>query len=233
MEENAKSLVDKDLSYKQSKELFDIFQMFHELNVNEHTEKKKTGSTELTYLSWAWAFESALAICPDLDYEILTFENNLPYVFDSKTGYMVFTTVTIKGKTRTMWLPVMDNNNNAMKDEPYSITYKNGSKKVVNAATMFDINKTIMRCLVKNLAMFGLGLYIYAGEDLPSPEADKEKDLKTIVTEITALASEYSKAGKRDLAIEIISKYCPNTQYTKCKDVNVLNNVLADLKGGI
>ena len=91
-----------------------------------------------------------------------------------------------------MWLPVMDGANNAMKAEPYEYTVKNpnfryakkqedgryldkyGNEqpeyfvKHVNAATMFDVNKTIMRCLVKNLAMFGLGLYIYAGEDLPT-----------------------------------------------------------------
>jgi hypothetical protein len=76
-----------------------------------------------------------------------------------------------------MWLPVMDGANKAMKRQPY--TYKvwdrynnKWQEKQVAAATMFDINKTIMRCLVKNLAMFGLGLYIYAGEDLPESDGD-------------------------------------------------------------
>jgi hypothetical protein len=79
------------------------------------------------------------------------------------------TEVTIGGKTLDMWLPVMDGANKAMKDKPYSYTTRYG-EKTVEAATMFDINKTLMRCLVKNLAMFGLGIYIYAGEDLPEAE---------------------------------------------------------------
>ena len=69
----------------------------------------------------------------------------------------------------------MDSNNNAMKDKPYEYTTKYGTK-TVDSADMFDINKTIMRCLVKNLAMFGLGLYIYAGEDLPPKEPEVEKE---------------------------------------------------------
>ena len=74
-----------------------------------------------------------------------------------------------------MWLPVMNSSNKAMKETAYTYqvydTFKRQYvEKTVNAATMFDINKTIMRCLVKNLAMFGLGLYVYAGEDIPCDE---------------------------------------------------------------
>jgi DNA-directed RNA polymerase subunit RPC12/RpoP len=65
-----------------------------------------------------------------------------------------------------MWLPVMDNANKSMKLEAYTYNTRQGDK-TVEAISMFDINKAVMRCLVKNLAMFGLGLYIYAGEDLP------------------------------------------------------------------
>jgi hypothetical protein len=79
---------------------------------------------------------------------------------------MVMTEVTIEEQTLEMWLPVMDGANKAMKNKPYSYTTRYGEKSV-EAATMFDINKTLMRCLVKNLAMFGMGIYIYAGEDLP------------------------------------------------------------------
>ena len=86
---------------------------------------------------------------------------------------MCYTSVTIEGITHTMWLPVLDSNNRAMKSEPYTVKTK-FSEIVVAPATMFDINKTIMRCLVKNLAMFGLGLYIYAGEDLPESEHEAE-----------------------------------------------------------
>lgn len=138
------------------------FEKLNSINVNNHTEEKNG----LTYLSWAWAWAEVKKQYPDAQYKILRFENNLPYVFDEKTGYMVFTQMTIEGITHEMWLPVMDGANKAMLDREYTYKTKYG-EKVVDKATIFDINKTIMRCLVKNIAMFGLGLYIYAGEDLP------------------------------------------------------------------
>lgn len=149
------------------------FQTLNSVNVNEHTERKKTGGTELTYLSWAWAWAEVKKRYEDISYEVKKFDG-LPYVYDDKTGYMVYTSVTIDGITHEMWLPVMDGANMAMKAEPYEVTYPNGRKRPVAAATMTDINKTIMRCLTKNLAMFGLGLYIYAGEDIPEGEEQPE-----------------------------------------------------------
>ncbi len=146
-----------------------VFEKLNAINVNGHTEEKNG----LTYLSWAWAWAEVKKVYPDAEYSIMKF-NGLPYVFDENTGYMVYTTVTIEGKTHEMWLPVMDGANKAMKAEPYTYINKWKQEKTCEAATMFDINKTIMRCLVKNLAMFGLGLYIYAGEDLPESEENAE-----------------------------------------------------------
>lgn len=140
------------------------FETLSKVNVNDHTEKKNG----LTYLSWPWAVSEIGKAYPDFTFEVKKFDG-LPYVYDERTGYMVYTEMTINGITREMWLPVMDGANKAMKSEPYSYKTKYGDK-YVEAATMFDINKTIMRCLVKNAAMFGLGLYIYAGEDLPEEE---------------------------------------------------------------
>lgn len=144
---------------------------FNELvsaNVNEHVEQKNG----LSYLSWAWAWAEVCKRYPDANYEVVKF-NGLPYIYDENTGYMVYTRVTILGITREMWLPVMDGNNKAMKNRAYEVQTKY-KKFTVDPATMFDINKTIMRCLTKNLAMFGLGLYIYAGEDLPESVEDAE-----------------------------------------------------------
>lgn len=154
-----------------------VFEALNAINVNDKTEKKKSGGTELTYLSWTWAWAEVKKRFPDAHYEIVM-NNGLPYVYDENTGYMVFTNVTIDGITHMMWLPVMDGANKAMKNEPYEYSTKYSGKKTVEAATMFDINKTIMRCLVKNLAMFGLGLYIYAGEDLPEVEAEEMEEKK-------------------------------------------------------
>lgn len=143
------------------------FEKLNKIDVSKKAEKKN----KLTYLSWAWAWTETKKVYPDATYCIHKFENNLPYVYDDNTGYMVFTSVTIDSITHEMWLPVMDHLNKAMKKEPYSYKTKYDEKSV-QAATMFDINKTIMRCLTKNLAMFGLGLYIYAGEDLPEVTED-------------------------------------------------------------
>ena len=160
-----------------------VFETLFQKNVNENVEKKKSGKTELSYLSWSWAWAEVKKLFPDARYEILKFQSVngplLPYLYDEKTGYMVFTTVTIDNLTHEMWLPVMNGANKAMKDKSYNYTTQYNGEKTVEQASMFDINKTIMRCLVKTLAMFGLGLYIYSGEDLPEepplPElSDKE-----------------------------------------------------------
>lgn len=153
----------------------EIFKTLASIDVSKHVEKKKVSGIELSYLSWAWAWHEIQKAYPDANYVIVK-HNGLPYCYDEKTGYMVYTQVTIEGVTREMWLPVMDDHNRAMKNEPYRVTTKTNSF-TVNAATMFDVNKSIMRCLVKNLAMFGLGLSIYAGEDLPL-----QRDEETIET---------------------------------------------------
>lgn len=151
-----------------------IFKTLSQINVNGMVDKKQTGGTTLTYLSWASAFQAAKENYPDLEYEVeRNPETGMPYWYDPLTGYMVFTKVTIGCQTNEMWLPVMDGTNHAMKAEPYQVQTKY-KKFTVPAATMCDINKAIMRCLVKNLSMFGLGLYIYRGEDLPDGESQAQ-----------------------------------------------------------
>ena len=180
------------------------FDILNSVNVNEHTEVKDTGKTKLTYLSWAWAWAEVKKRFTAASYEIVKF-NGLPYVFDEKTGYMVYTTVTIDGITHEMWLPVMDGNNRAMLDHAYEVQIKY-NKFTVQAATMFDINKTIMRCLTKNLAMFGLGLYIYAGEDIPETDEDEKPQTKEAPAPKKADTKSESKPtlNWRDLLRELI-----------------------------
>lgn len=162
------------------------FNELYSVNVNGKTEEKNG----LTYLSWAWAWAEFCKRYPDANYEVVKF-NGLPYVYDDATGYIVYTKVTILGVTREMWLAVMDSNNYAMKKESYKVVTKYKTIDV-KPATMTDINKTIMRCLTKNLAMFGLGLYIYAGEDLPE-DATESATAPTEPTETTKSKSK-SKA---------------------------------------
>jgi len=116
------------------------------LDVNKYTEKKGN----LTYLSWANAVAEFIKVYPDFEYGYKS-ENGLSYFGNEAQGYMVYTWVKAGGITREMWLPVMDNRNKSMMKP-----------------TTFNVNTALMRCLTKNLAMFGLGLYIYAGEDLPT-----------------------------------------------------------------
>lgn len=144
------------------KEIREKFQELYSLNVNEYVEKKQG----LSYLTWSYAWAEFKKIYPDAVYEVKKDEAGRCYFGDDQIGYMVYTSVTAGGLTYEMWLPVMDNNNKSMKLNSYTYSTRAGEKNV-EAISMFDINKAVMRCLVKNLAMFGLGLYIYAGEDLP------------------------------------------------------------------
>lgn len=226
------------------------FNKLFSINCNEKTEKKSNGSVELTYLSWCYAWSETKKLYPNAQYEILKFgENKLPYVYDEKTGYMVFTTVEIEEIKHEMWLPVMDSANKAMKDKPYTYKVKRWDsstkkyvqiEKNVEAATMFDINKTIMRCLTKNLAMFGLGLYIYAGEDLPEnieeTEDFKEEKPKTKTkskeTKEIMITEQQKEIIKKSFTAEEIKGYLGNVKKQKLSELTLVeaSNLLRNKK---
>jgi hypothetical protein len=177
----------------------EIFKKLNAINVNENTEKKNG----LTYLSWAWAWAELKKAYPDATYKIRQFDGK-PYLYDENLGYMVMTEITIDNITHEMWLPVMDSANNAMKSTEY--TKKNKYKEVpVLPATMFDINTAIMRCLTKNIAMFGLGLYIYAGEDLPEEDVERQQ----------------AEAHQREVENAKISEVKVKALLARCKAENV------------
>ena len=152
-----------------------MFDALYSLDLSDKLERRE--NDKLSYLSWANAWAEFKRAYPNSEYRIIKDPTtNLPYFNDPNIGIMVYTEATADGQSYEMWLPVMDAKNKAMKEQPYtyqvydSYNKKTYVEKTVQAATMFDINKAIMRCLVKNLAMFGLGLYVYAGEDLPNEE---------------------------------------------------------------
>ncbi len=157
-----------------------VFEKLSSIDVSDHVDVVKSGRTSLKYVSWTHAWAGVVKEYPEANYEVVKQPNGLPYVYDPNTGYMVSTTVTIDGITREMWLFVMDGANKAMKAERYSYKVKDWKNpgqfvdKWVEPASMFDINKTIMRCMVKNLAMFGFAIHIYAGEDLPMTQPKPE-----------------------------------------------------------
>jgi hypothetical protein len=144
------------------------FQKMYEVDVN-HKTKEKSG---LKYLSWAWAWAEFKKINSDATYLVDLYDGK-PFLCDKDLGYMVSTTVTVGDLTIPMHLPVLDGANKSQKSVDYNYKTKYAEKEC-KAASMFDINTAIMRCLTKNLAMFGLGLYIYAGEDIPTIDNSDE-----------------------------------------------------------
>jgi len=133
-------------------------------NVNEHTEKK----ANLTYLSWAWAWAEALKADPAAIYKVDMFGDKC--YMDINGTAMVFVTVTMFGKPMTCQLPVMD--------------YRN---KAIPNPDAFAVNTAIMRCMTKALSLHGLGLYIYAGEDLPEGETGSEVEIGKMIDLISAI----------------------------------------------
>ena len=141
------------------------------LNVNGHTEKKNG----LTYLSWAWAWQEALKQDPAATFHVQTFDGK-PYMDVNGTA-MVWVTVTMGGRSRTCFLPVMNSQNAPISAAGRTFKDKYGNEKVEKLDS-FNVNTAIMRCMTKCLSLFGLGLYIYAGEDLPEGEEEKPEPKK-------------------------------------------------------
>ena len=130
------------------------FCQLNAINVNSKTEQKGN----LSYLSWAWAWGEVKKLFPDATYTIYENERGWNYHTDGKTCW-VKTGVTVNGIEHIEYLPVMDNRNNSIH---------------ADKVTSFDVNKAIQRSLTKAIGRHGLGLYIYAGEDLPETEKDEE-----------------------------------------------------------
>ena len=144
-------------------ETTNYFKTLNGINVEEHIEKKGG----LRYLSWAWAWGEVKKVFPNATYKI--YENTLPsgyvvnYFTDGKTAY-VKTGVIINDLEHIEELPVMDYNNKSIPLEKM---------------TSFDVNKAIQRSLTKACARHGLGLYVYAGEDLPEDEQNEQSENTT------------------------------------------------------
>ena len=143
------------------------------INVNEHTDKKG----KFTYLSWAWAVDQLLQLDPKA-----TWDYQAPMQFGDTL--MVFCSVTAFGKTMTSQLPVLNHQN-----------------KAISNPNAMDVNTAMQRCLAKAIALHGLGLYIYAGEDVPDePAPDLTVDANLWVdsiktcTSIDELKATYGKA---------------------------------------
>lgn len=136
-----------------------FFEQLATINVNEYVEKKG----KFSYLSWAWAVDQLRRHDPQATWEVMRF-NGMPFM-KTECGYFVEVAVTCSGITLSQIHPVLNNNN-----------------KPIEKPNAFEINTSIQRCLVKAIALHGLGLYIYAGEDLPDTgEQEPQKDWGALI----------------------------------------------------
>lgn len=174
----------------------EIFDELYGININPHVEQDYKG---LSYLSWATAYKLAMDKDPAMNYEIVQDNDGMPF-FSRGDVHIVKTKVTMFGETKEMFLPIMDNKHNAVA--------KPNSRQV---------NDNIMRCLAKNIAMFGIGLPLYVGEDLAQfkDDASNNKSKKTTETEfkkaidmINALANTEEKSEK---VFDMIEKFNKNS----------------------
>lgn len=161
-----------------------IFETLNAVNVNGHTEKKNG----LTYLSWAWAWAEIKKAYPDAQYTIYETPEGCIYWTDGRTCW-VKTGVTINGLEHIEYLPVMDYRNAAIP---------------VDKVTSTDANKAIQRSLTKACARHGLGLYIYAGEDLP--EAEQSAETAKRDTDAAKARQDAKKACQT-----VVKAYCQRT----------------------
>jgi hypothetical protein len=175
------------------------------LNVNDHVEKKQN----LSYLSWAWAWAEALKADPAATFTVKTFLRDhyteMPYMDVNGTA-MVWVTVTMFGKPMTCFLPVMNHRNQPIQN-PDS----------------FQVNTAIMRCMTKGLALHGLGLYIYAGEDLPQSEEIAPVIIKAVTPDGTAMADVEVNTGQADANVQLFAEGMM-TYTNHCTDVKGLNS---------
>ncbi|WP_204981686.1 DUF1071 domain-containing protein [Mammaliicoccus sciuri] len=199
-----------------------LFNQLNKLNVNEHIEKKNG----LSYLSWSWAHQQLKSIDHNYKVDIHTFPHPditneqvfVPYLATPE-GYFVQVSVTIKGKTETELLPVLD--------------FKNKSLPK-GSATTFDINKAHKRCFVKAAALHGLGLYIYNGEDMPeSPKARPEqiKDLQDKIKQAVEVGGDDATEQKVMQWLKI-SDYDTVTEAHINPMIKRLNDLISSKRGG-
>lgn len=202
-----------------------FFEQLYDIDVRDRMYQKQG----LSYIPWSTAWSEVCKVFPEATYEIKKFgENSLPYV-ESDLGIMVFTSVTVNGITREMELPVMDGSNKAMKSVEYTYKTKSGERTVA-PATMFDVNKTIMRCLAKNLAMFGLGLHLWSKEEAPESVVELErlqKECMELIKKRCAL-SDNTKIKVGEICKAILEDETGNP--TNCEDIEKLSLLAKELK---
>ena len=203
------------------------FEVLNAVNVEEHLERKGN----LTYLSWAWAWQELKKRYPKSFYTVYEADNHCFYFTDGKTAWVKTGVTLVDGDEQLEcieYLPVMDMRNKSMS---------------LDSITSFDVNKSIQRSLTKAIARHGLGLYIYAGEDVPEAEREQlaklESELKAVREGIVTELKRITKYGQPDaMSIDEQKKFkeehfnpiLGEENYRTCTDAQKLDNLLKHLK---
>jgi hypothetical protein len=170
------------------------------IDVSDHVEKKG----KFSYLSWAWAVDVLRKHDPSATWEVIRFDG-MPYM-KTECGFFVEVAVTVNGITLSQIHPVLDNRN-----------------KPIAKPNAFEINTSIQRCLVKAIALHGLGLYIYAGEDLPIDNAPiNAQQVGTLKTKALTLAQ---LRNKSDAEVYKVLKISDVTKLTESQAEEVINKL--------
>lgn len=197
---------------------------FRELNsrdVSAHVEKKQN----LNYLSWAYVQQELTKEDPNYTERVIEFpypdSNNenffVPYL-KTNEGYMVCVELTVFGVTKREWLPVLD--------------YRNKPVTVGSATAIFDINKATKRCMVKCAAKFGLGNYLYLGEEAPDVSDELKEILVKEANEFIKIAEESNKGSQFEVQIKKLKSMDVNTLNKQDieKTRNLINTWLGEIK---
>lgn len=168
-----------------------IFKTLSEINVNNHVEQKG----KFNYLSWAWAVAELRLASPTATWEVVK-TDGLPFC-KTECGYFVEVSVTVEGITLSQIHPVLDNQN-----------------KTIPVPNAFQINTSIQRCLVKAIALHGLGLYIYAGEDLPDTDDPPApgRAAQALKVDVPALVKQITDTQSLTDLLKVFSEVYPKTK---------------------
>lgn len=207
----------------------DVFNTLNAIDATGHTEEKNG----LTYLSWAWAWTMVKKLYPESYYTIYENKDGWNYFTDGKTCWVKTGVTVVDGDWQLEhieYLPVMNHRNASIP---------------VGQVDSFAVNKAIQRSLTKAIARHGLGLYIYAGEDLPEAAAEKQKEeeekrrevaevianlIRQVDASIRKLSARMTDEEKKAFAQEHIVPIVGSVNYRVCKDPDKLTALLEKVK---
>ena len=194
---------------EEQRRMKEITETFKHIDTSQYIKKKQG----LSYLSWAKAWELVLDCFPSAQYDVVTFDG-LPWQNLGKQGANVYTAITINGVMRSMWLPIMDLRNKTLPVEQITVT---------------EWNKSVMRCLVKNLGMFDLGLNVYNGEDISEAAAGDARELQAKIKQVFNAGKQLAATNKDDVS-RLMLEIAGDSNPANIQDIETADKLLEAFK---